>query len=171
MAHTENKFVIWDLDNCLSDDRGRLTLIDWDLRDDERGDRYHKHAAADAPNPHAVELFQKQDAAGLIPLIFTGRPITHEHETDSWINRHLLPRRPIMKVMRAKGDGRSAAGLKYGMLRLCINMGLFRIDQVAGAFDDRADVIEMYRDAGIPNAVIVRANDLCAYTRPKPEEK
>lgn len=169
MTHAENKFVIWDLDNCLSDDRGRLTLIDWDLRDDARWARYHEHAANDEPNPNAVELFQKQEAAGLIPIIFTGRPAINEHMTDLWINKHLLPRRPVFKVMRAQGDTRSAVALKAHMFGLCERIGLFHRNQVAGAFDDRLDVIEMYRYLGISNAAMIRANDLCAYTRPKPE--
>lgn len=162
----ENKFAIWDLDNCLSNDSARIKLIEWDKTGNKRYEKYHSDAMLDMPNPFAVRIFKEQEEKGIIPIIFTGRPVVHEDETQLWINQYLRPNNKVMMIMRGNDDARESTPLKMAMLHLCVRVHVFTINQIVAAFDDREPIIEMYKKQGILGAQVLKAHDDCAYTNP-----
>lgn len=172
MPRIANRFAIWDLDNCLSDDSTRISSIDWARKGNKRYEQYHSEALLDMPNKAAVELFKEQEYEGIIPIIFTGRPIRWEDDTDIWIAEHLQPRAgKVMKMMRGKEDERESTPLKESMLNVCIRCNIFQITQVVAAYDDRKPIIDMYKARGIAGAKVMKANAMCAYTNPFKKEK
>lgn len=165
--YVDNKFVIWDLDNCLADDAHRVSSIDWQAHGQKRWEQYHSDAILDTANHAAVTLFRAHEAQGHIPIIFTGRPERYRADTEAWLEEHVQPLRPIITMMRAPEDTRESTDLKLHFLKLCIRTNLFKIEQVVAAFDDRKPIIAMYKHHGIQNAQLLTANHLCAYTNPK----
>jgi len=161
------KFAIWDLDNCLSDDRARIPLIDWpQTNPEERYGVYHAACFDDPVGNFAV--FARYLDAGHVPVFLTARPARRRTETLAWIAARLNCREPIL-MMRNNGDNRPSVELKREMLHSLPEYGVALKDVVA-AYDDRPDVVAMYKKEGIAGAAVLAIHDVCAYTPPQQEE-
>jgi hypothetical protein len=159
LAHRDDfpvqKMVIWDLDNCLADDKWRQDLIEWDKVGDERYEVYNNHMCGD--NAHNVDKFKAFVAAGLYPVFFTGRAEHFRGATAAWIRENLCCE-AFTLFMRPSGTvGVTPAALKERMLDDLFSMGHLPSDIVA-AFDDLQPVIDMYRSRGV-NGVHLQIHD------------
>lgn len=149
--------IILDIDNTIANDAWRIPHIRWaKTNPEERYHDYHALAPFDAPgNEH---LFRNTEHA---IALFTARPTTHAAATREWLRRvgvryeHLL--------MRNVGDHRPSCVLKLVQLDWLVT--LYDVHDVVCAYDDRADVVAAYRDAGL-RAERVAIHDVCAYTQP-----
>ncbi len=162
-------YVIFDLDNCLADDSARIPLIDWSAANPE--DRYRAYHEACANDPCPVTsraLFARWTAGGSrVPIFLTARPVSVHVLTVEWLANHLHVHNPIL-LMRNIGDHRPSRELKRAQLHDLRDHYDVVFDWIAMAFDDRPEIVEMYREEGIA-ATCVRIHDLCAYT-PRAEE-
>lgn len=168
------KYAIWDLDNCLSDDRHRIPLIRWAEADSvARYAEYHAPCGDDAPGN--LDVFADFRARGIAPIFLTGRPLHVEQQTRDWIHKHLGIKpdwirkqlglvEPVL-VMRNWQDRRRSVDVKREMVSWLWHYGVARNDIVA-AFDDRADIVAMYRNEFLFDASPLRIHDVCAYTNP-----
>lgn len=151
--------ALWDLDNCLADDEWRIPKIDWSATKPElRYAAYHADAIRDRPGNLAA--FRAVSAAAR-PAFCTARPEAVRMRTARWIRDALGERAPELH-MRARHDHRSAVAIKAGFvdrIRRATN------EKIAFAFDDREDVVEMYRARGIP-AVILKIHNTTADAPP-----
>lgn len=153
------KRTIFDLDNCLADDRHRIPKIDWSRAADAgRWDAYHEGAEAD--NAWQASLV----AHSINPVFFTARPERFRATTEAWIRRHYGIASPEV-YMRGDSDHRPSVRLKADMLANLLTFG--DCDEVVKAYDDREDIVEMYRGFDI-EAERLWIHDVCAYTPPKP---
>lgn len=160
--------VILDLDNCIVDDAHRIPFIDWTQRDpDARYDPYHARIEFDGAPFHRHAWAQ----AGVRNFIFTARPETYREQTRNWLDRHGVSCSVLL--MRPEGDHSASVALKSRMLDVVANdhprsplAGLIR-----AAYDDREDVIEMYRSRGVRTAQRLWVHDVCAYTPPRDNGK
>ncbi len=158
------KYVIFDLDNCLSDDSWRIDKIDWShFAPDKRYAAYHDNCLGDAAANVEVLKFMTQQAR---PVFFTARPASVREKTLQWIQRELQAKTPWL-FMRGNDDHRPSVDLKRIMLKEFIEMGVPKEDIVA-AYDDHLGVLEMYREEGIA-AFHLAIHDRCAYTPPTPK--
>jgi hypothetical protein len=105
-------------------------------------------------------------AAGYKPVFFTARPDSVRAKTAEWIERELQVKMPWL-YMRMKGDQRPSVEVKRDMLRGFIDAGIFKKD-IAFAYDDRTDILQMYRDEGV-SAYHMCIHDLDAYNPPPPK--
>lgn len=156
------RLAIWDLDNCISDDAWRIPFIAWEHADpDARYKRYHELGIND--NPGNVGTFSWSLSEGMIPVFITGRPCTFRDNTTRWIRAHfgVTLARPEFLLMRAHGDHRPAAEMKFDAASSLPKR------QVVFATDDQRDVVQMYRWRLGFNAVELRIHDVCAYNRPR----
>lgn len=152
-----SKYIILDLDNCIANDMWRIPAINWQWSNPTH--RYHDY--------HSLAGFDEVGNEDLIwghgkkILIFTARPVQYAAITHEWLRRKGIEAAEV--IMRNNGDHRSSAELKQAMaLWLPGNYGI-QLDEIAHAYDDREDVVQMYRDMGI--AASVRAiHNVCAYT-------
>ena len=139
----DERYVILDLDNCISDDEWRVPAIEWEQTDFvKRFHEYHLHAAHDRiGNSH---LF-----AGSPPIIIiTGRPFAYWKLTVRWLHRHLVPY--VGLYMRPYGgEGTSAPDLKRYLLHRFFHSTGATPDDIICAYDDRADIVDMYREEGL----------------------
>ena len=165
MFRNQDQFAIWDLDNCLADDRARIRLIDWTKTDPT--ERYAAYHAAGALDPvrnenvfHAISQLAR-------PVFFTGRPEAVRTAATRWIRCELDVEAPLV-LMRPDGCTCSAVELKRAMISCyAVQMHEQRNVQACyAAFDDREDIVDMYRSFGIP-AALLSIHSVSAYIEPK----
>lgn len=159
------KYVIFDIDNCLSDDRNRMSLIDWDAPNPTlKYDKYHKAANQDAPGN--LDVYREWTSKGYKPLFLTARPDTIREMTIGWLKTHIWrPYENWLLLMRTEANhNRSADVKKWQLNQLASDYGIYTEDIVM-AFDDRPEICEMYTNNGITSRVL-KIHDVCAYTRP-----
>lgn len=156
------KYVIFDLDNCLSDDGWRIEKIDWTKTNPaERYAAYHDACSSDTARNVGVFSIYAQDYK---PLFFTARPESVREDTRQWIEHELGINCPSIS-MRGNNDHRSSVDLKRHMLQEFVAMGGAKED-IHLAFDDHAGVLKMYEEEGVA-AHRLMIHDRCAYTPPQ----
>lgn len=163
------KYVIFDLDNCLADDRARIPLIDWSETNlGKRYDAYHRNVGDDPVGNY--DTFSEAVACGWLPIFLTARPHTVGNvdvrtKTQLWLQEHFgVAVENCILLMRNVGDHRSSVELKREQLVHLFDWDI-NIDDVVCAYDDRPDIVAMYRERGIP-AHVMSIHDVCAYKPP-----
>lgn len=164
------RVVICDLDNCLVDDQHRIPFIQWDKSVAEgRYDRYHALCALDGPANEPLAQRLQDFAARRIDIAFcTARPVEFRSQTEDWLRkamRNFVPVGRQLLLMRNTGDHRSSVELKREQLASLL--GDHGYEAIEQAFDDRFDVVLMYRELGV-RAEQVKLHDTCAYAPPAP---
>ena len=144
MSRWNNKIVIFDLDGTLADITARRTLstkdngkMDWDVFQDP------KNIDLDVPNQKVVDMLQMIDNTDRYQIwILSGRSdVTHQATLD-WLNNHgiwfdHLIMRPQNHLYMKDSD------LKQMWLD---TIGVDTVDMV---FDDRNQVVDMWRSNGL----------------------
>lgn len=144
MAETKPRAVIWDLDGTLSDDRARAHFVEVEAGRARDWRSYFDAIDADPPIAASMEVLRAMHGAGLRIVFLTGRPEYTRPKTERWLQANGLTEYDTL-VMRPSEERRPA--------------GLFKVDAVAElredyelvcAFEDRIDVAEALREAGVP---------------------
>lgn len=170
---TTKKYIIWDLDNCLSKDNWRLDKIDWSTKCmDARYAEYHSHCGKDIPCN--VYLF-KESLKNAYPIFITSRPEKFRKETSVWINVHLVHDDQYWLFMREPGDYRKSVEVKQEVLINLEKNRTLKYTDIIAAYDDRADIVEMYQwfriDAHILQITEQPDNDSSVIPNSKTKEK
>lgn len=153
-------YVILDLDNCIADDAWRIPKINWQKSNPM--ERYHDyHSLSGFDRVGNVDLFEKHSAEKII--IFTARPVLYSAVTQEWLRRSKIDYEYL--VMRNNGDHRHSLELKRTMLGWLPHVYGVDLKEIAAAYDDRPDVVAMYKEEGIP-AFQREIHNVCAYTKP-----
>lgn len=158
------KYVVFDLDNCLADDAARIEkLIDWSKANpDDRYAPYHAACAHDLPGN--IDVYRRHVAQGTTPVFMTARPVTVRQQTLDWIAKRLHVESPIV-MMRNVGDHRSSVAVKREMVENLWHYGI-AVGDVVAAYDDRQDIVDMYLAYGI-DAKVLAIHGACAMTKPE----
>lgn len=137
-------FIVWDLDNCLSNDEWRISKIDWSTLDpDVRYREYHETCLADAPGNHHY-FYANYNRS---PIFVTARPVRMRPVTETWLRHHFaLPARGIL-AMRPAGDHAASPKLKVRLLGEVMKAYEIRPDDIMLAYDDRLDILGAYEEA------------------------
>lgn len=152
-------YVIIDLDNCIADDAWRIPHIHWQKSNPmERYHDYHSLSAYD----QAGNSFLYDNAQGEV-IVFTARPVLYAPITHEWLRRNGVNAKHV--IMRNNNDHRSSLELKRHMLHWLPELYGVTWSEISAAYDDRPDIVEMYRKHGIW-AHECRIHDACAYTPP-----
>lgn len=146
------RLTICDLDGTICDDRHRLPLIKESGPD--RWDDYHAACMAD-PFMNAGCVAAPQPT-----LFFTARPEKYRTMTESWLGFNGLCPRQLF--MRSNFDDAPSPVIKEHMLlqyarRLPFGLMTLRSILVT-AYDDRDDVLAMYRKYGIQTVKVTYEN-------------
>ena len=148
------KYVITDLDGCLSDDRWRHHLlpnvIEGDARQDA-WDAYHEQCGKDAlVELTANEILQLRIACPepVMLLFVTARPERFRDITRTWIENRLssfwLYVYWFSLLMRPNGNMEKAPTLKFNLVSDYFQRAKCTFGDVIAAFDDRQDVLDAY---------------------------
>lgn len=138
---------IFDIDGTLANNEHRRHHIEGESKDWET---YHSLCHLDPPIAHIVELAQilQQDylTGGIIFVSARGEEC--RKQTEAWLNEHLgfFP----TLYMRPAKDHRPDYQIKSEILDKIIAEGY----QPIMAFDDRNQVVDMWRSRGIPCAQV-----------------
>jgi beta-phosphoglucomutase-like phosphatase (HAD superfamily) len=139
------KAVIWDLDGTLSDDRARAHFVEVEEGRKRDWKSYFDAIDEDPPIAASIEVLRALHAQGLRVIFLTGRPDYTRPKTERWLEANGLTSYDRLVMRPAQGDWRPA--------------GEFKVDEIARlreeyelvcAFEDRIDVAEALRRAGIP---------------------
>lgn len=133
-------FVVFDLDGTLANTDHRAHFLQ---RQGSKKDWRSFYAACDLDEPHShiIEVFQALVAAGHKVEIWSGRSDEVRDKTEAWLHNHGLCGVPLR--MRKEGDFTADDVLK----RSWLEEGARFPDLI---FDDRAKVVAMWREMGIP---------------------
>jgi len=155
--------AIFDLDGCLFDDEHRLPLINMSLEGDARYEAYHADQHVDLVLEAGVSYLKKAAEQNLLVVFLTARPIKYFEVTLSKLGRHfhklLDGRFPLH--MRPDGDKRTSVEFKRSKVREIIAKAKDEGREVVVAFDDRQDVVDMYREEGVPAWVLDKSGSAC----------
>lgn len=152
--------IILDIDNCIADDSWRIPRINWQTDNPIwRYHDYHSLSGFDMAHNHELYINTRHDI-----VIFTARPIMYQAITIEWLKRHGVGYEVLM--MRDMEDHCHSVELKQKQLNALFENTSVKAADIVGAFDDRPDVVQMYRKFGIP-ADVRFVHDVCAYTKPE----
>lgn len=140
--------IIFDIDGTLFDPKDRLHFIEQSPKD---WDRFFMAARYDAPITHMISV--ARILADKCPIIcVTGRPESIRALTRDQLDEEHIDYRAI--YMRPDGDLRQDFVLKQDLLADLRNDGW---DPVL-VFEDRKQVVDMWRQQGIPCAQVAEGN-------------
>ena len=140
--------ILLDLDNCISNDGWRIPVIGLQRDDRTVRDKYHLYhslALWDEPGNEAL-MFAEEPTA-----ILTSRPVLYRDMTLEWLRRNRVNFAHLL--MRNKDDMRSSVAVKREQLCWLINYYDVSLFDITAAYDDRPEIVEMYREFGIQSEV------------------
>lgn len=180
--------AVFDLDNCLSDDEWRHNLIDFGAADmTERYRKYHAACGRDIAVARTVKVLVRHLREGHAIAFVTARPVSVRAQTVDWILGRLSvcirhewtdvvewegwqnARNAYALIMRNDGDNRSSVDVKRDAVNSLPDY-FPSYAFVAKAYDDRQDIVDMYRSMGIP-AEVLKIHDTCMVAVPQKSEQ
>lgn len=137
--------VIFDMDGTLCDTSTIEHFIDGEKRDFHA---FHAASGACPPRSEVVEAARAEHANGRAILVVTSREFIWRDLTLDWLVEHDIPYDAL--YMRIVGDYRKDVLIKKDILAQVADDGF----TVLAAWDDKADVIDLWRDNGIEVNVV-----------------
>ncbi|HLL48274.1 MAG TPA: HAD family acid phosphatase [Longimicrobiaceae bacterium] len=138
------KAVIWDLDGTLSDDRARAHYVEVEQGRARDWESYFDAIDKDPPIAASMEILQAMRAHGSRVVFLTGRPDYTREKTERWLRANGLDDYDRL-VMRPAGERRPAGYFKAEAVA-----ALREEYELVCAFEDRIDVADALRLAGVP---------------------
>ena len=146
----DKKIVIFDLDGTLAliDKRRALSQkmngkMDWDIFFDPT------NIDLDQPNTPVIKMAQMLKSQGFMIVIFSGRSKATKDATTQWLDRHDVP----FDVLKMRPADRSIGGhfhfMKDSDLKQHWLDDLQIKDDIFAVFDDRNQVVDMWRSNGL----------------------
>ncbi len=143
-AHDRPRAMIWDLDGTLSDDKARAHFVEVEHGRARDWRSYFDAIDTDPPIAASMEVLRAMHAAGVRILFLTGRPEYTRLKTVRWLEANGLTEYDAL-IMRPDGEYRPAGFFKADVVER-----LRREYELVCAFEDRIDVAERLRRAGVP---------------------
>lgn len=140
----KEEIILVDLDGTLCDCEWRRKEF---LCDEKKNfDAFNKAAIRDMPNHWCLELIKAMGARLVFPLYVSGRSDDCRDITMEWLNRWLPGFKNHGLLMRKAGDYRPDVEVKKEFLtQVILPLG----HTILFAVDDRASVVQMWRDNNI----------------------
>lgn len=142
--HDKPRAVIWDLDGTLADDRARAHFVEVEAGRARDWTSYFDAIDQDPPIAASMVLLRSLHAFGIRIIFLTGRPEYTRPKTERWLEANGLNEYDRL-LMRPEGERRPAGYFKVETVA-----ELRREYEVVCAFEDRIDVADAFRDAGVP---------------------
>ncbi|HEX6910061.1 MAG TPA: HAD family acid phosphatase [Longimicrobium sp.] len=136
--------VIWDLDGTRSDDKARAHFVEVERGRARDWHSYFDAIDTDPPIAASMEVLRALHGAGIRILFLTGRPEYTRPRTVRWLEANGLTDYDAL-IMRPAGETRPAGWFKAEEVER-----LRREYTLVCAFEDRIDVADQLREAGVP---------------------
>lgn len=134
--------VIFDLDGTLCDVEHRRRYVQYTPKN---WDAFNSACTLDLPLPHVQWIHDLLIKAGYSIIYCSGRSDAYRKETLEWLKNKLYITHPDLR-MRRHDDRRPDDIVKKEILEDIFAEGF----RVLCSFDDRDQVVSMWRDNGIP---------------------
>ena len=133
-----------DIDGTVADLTHRLHFIqdkpaDWNA--------FFAACPSDKPIPEVIEVIRAVGSGGHELHMLTGRSESVRYGTGVWLHNQFIPFRSLR--MRKEGDHREDAIVKSEMLDTLLTDLHISLSDIAGVFEDRQQVVDMYRARGL----------------------
>jgi hypothetical protein len=128
---------IFDIDGTLADLSHRLHFITGEKKD---WAGFYADCEHDKPIPEVIEIARCLIDAGNTLVMITGRSDEIRYDTEDWLEKHGVWGDVLM---RKQGDHRDDCVVKSELL------DTLPVDKIAGVFEDRQQVVDMYRARGL----------------------
>jgi hypothetical protein len=136
---------IVDIDGTLFDISHRLHFINGEHKD---WTSFYKACVDDKPIFEVISVIRALSSAGHTIVYSTGRPTSIYAETVATLSKYRLPQVQRM-YMRPDGDHREDFVVKSELLDNIIQAYGQGLAGYGGAFEDRQQVVRLYRDRGL----------------------
>lgn len=136
---------IFDIDGTIADLSHRLPHIQKEPKD---WPSFFAAVPDDKPIHHIIKLAIDLELAGAAIVYVSGRSDECRKATETWLQQHALPDGRVF--MRKAGDHRPDHQVKVELLEQLRAEG----HKPVMAFDDRNQVVKMWRELGIPCAQV-----------------
>lgn len=134
------KAVLVDIDGTVADHEG------------VRGHHEYDKVGLDLSNYNVIKIVRAALQAGYTPVFMTGRPEKSRYDTRQWLNRHVTTAGNLF--MRQDGDRRADYVVKNELFDEYVR----NTYNVVVAFDDRDQVVDMYREMGLTVLQVAEGN-------------
>jgi hypothetical protein len=140
---------LFDIDGTVANLDHRLPYVERKPKDWRK---FFDAVSKDLPIAHIIELARDLAEAG-VPIVYvSGRSDECRADTLAWFSAHDLPLGPL--YMRRAGDRRPDHIVKAELLEQILRNGFLP----SMAFDDRDQVVAMWRARGVPCAQVAPGN-------------
>lgn len=160
------RIVVINIDGCISDDRWRRARVPEGASKPEHFAHYHAGASDDPPLNFGSAILMNHIANGDFIVFATGRYAKEAEATAVWIRRNfrIEPVTDFSILMRADDDQRPVVEVKrefaaYLNNSFCQQKGM----KVVAAYDNRRDVVEVYREAGFESTILNENGEFVPY--------
>jgi beta-phosphoglucomutase-like phosphatase (HAD superfamily) len=143
-AAPKPKAVVWDLDGTLADDQARAHFVEVEAGTARDWKSYFDAIDQDPPIAASMEILRALHAQGIRIVFLTGRPEYTRPKTERWLRANGLTEYDHL-LMRPEGEYRPAGFFKVDVIE-----GLRERYELVCAFEDRIDVADALREAGVP---------------------
>lgn len=140
---------LFDIDGTVANLDHRMPYI---ARKPKDWRKFFASVDRDLPILHIVELARDLAEAGVPVIYVSGRSDECRADTLAWLSTHDLPAGPL--YMRRAGDRRPDYIVKADLLDQILGDGFVP----SMAFDDRDQVVAMWRHRGVPCAQVAPGN-------------
>lgn len=135
-----------DIDNCVADDGWRIEVIGKTPSAQtprNPNERYHLYHACSIWDEHRNEdLLRTSESIAFL----TARPVMFRGITDEWLRRNTgLQEKGYYLLMRNNNDFRGSLPTKRDQVKWLIAHYGVTLANISAAFDDRPEIVEMYR--------------------------
>ena len=160
-------FVMFDLDGCIANDQWRIGLIPENPTEGHHWNEYHSKCHEDTPLEHGAAILRDHIEKGHAILFTTARPMSVAKKTSDWITQHfgITSDEHFAILMRQDHDVRGALPLKEDFAKYAIELAKKTGVSIVGAYDDREDIVNMYRTYDI-NAWVLNADGMQVWKAP-----
>jgi hypothetical protein len=134
------KAVLVDVDGTVADHTGI------------RGHHEYDKVGLDLPKYDVIKMVRAALEGGYTPIFLSGRPEKSRYDTRQWLNRHVTTAGSLL--MRQDGDHRA----DYIVKKELFDEYVRNTYRVAVAFDDRNQVVDMYREMGLTVLQVAEGN-------------
>lgn len=142
------KVVMFDLDGCVADDRWRHNRLP---HNGGSWDAYHDGCDQDVVLGHGGAILRSHLESGHTIIFTTGRPFSVSEKSAEWIEANFgIKKADLAMLMRPVDDHTRAVDLKAKFADFVLQQK----HDIVAAYDDREDVVEMYRSKGINACVL-----------------
>lgn len=147
------KVYLVDMDGTIADASHRLHTIQ-NLPKDWKA--FYELSKDDSPIYEVLRVVQGLEAVGHHIFIVTGRSEECREGTVSWLIRNDVPW--LWLYMRKEGDHREDFIVKSELLDKLLKESGLQLSDIGGAFEDRQQVVDMYRERGIKVFQVAKGN-------------